>query len=88
MGRPKSFVSTLIVEQAIKSHNCRFNHTHRIASGAARLTAKDGRAKLRYCASCAVAFMKADIELLQAKIKELENASIKFRNSPGESPNR
>jgi len=88
MGRPKSFVSTLIVEQAINSHNCRFNHTHRITRGEARLTAKEGRAKLRYCASCAAAFMKADIELLHSKIKELENASTKFSNSPGESPNR
>jgi hypothetical protein len=88
MGRPKSFVSALLVEQAINSHNCRFNHTHRIRSGEARLTAKEGRAKLRYCASCAVAFMKADIELLQSKIKELESATTKFRNSQDQNPNR
>jgi hypothetical protein len=87
MGRPKSFVSTLLVEQAINSHNCRFNHAHRIKSGEARLTAKEGRAKLRYCASCAVAFMKADIELLQSTIKELESAHTKFRNPQDRDPN-
>ncbi len=75
MGRPKSFLSTLVVDHAVNSHNCRFNHSHRIRSGEARLTAKDGREKLRYCVPCAVAFMKADIEVLQSKIRELERAS-------------
>ena len=75
MGRRKSFVSMLIVEQALKSHNCRFNQAHRIGRGDVRLTAKEGRAKLRYCAVCAVAFMEADIELLRLKIRELQSAA-------------
>jgi hypothetical protein len=87
MGRRKSFVSTLIVEQAVRSHHCRFNHAHRIGSGDTRLMAKEGRAKLRYCISCAVAFMEADIDLLRSKIKELEKAAVDFKGSVGEIPN-
>lgn len=79
MGRPKSFVSTLLVERAVNSHNCRFNHAHRIRGGEARLTAKEGREKLRYCVSCALSFMRADIEVLQSKIKELESAAAGTR---------
>lgn len=86
MGRRKSFVSTLTVEKAVRSHHCRFNRTHRIGSGDVRLMAKEGRAKLRYCVSCAVAFMEADIDLLRSKIKELEKAAAAFRESVQEIP--
>ncbi len=67
MGRRKSFVSTLLVEQALHSHNCRFNVSH-------RLTAKEGMEKLRYCAECAVTFLRGDIETIEAKIREIEAA--------------
>jgi hypothetical protein len=86
MGRRKSFVSTLIVEQAMKSHNCRFNHTHRIGRGEVRLTAREGRAKLRYCAACAVAFMEADIELLRSKIKELGGTAANSSAASNRTP--
>ena len=87
MGRRKSFVSRLIVEQAVKSHNCRFNHAHRIRRGDVRLTAKEGRAKLRYCAICAVAFMEADIELLRSRIRELQSVATDSKVSSGDPPN-
>jgi len=87
MGRRKSFLSGLIVEQAVKSHNCRFNHAHRIRKGEVRLTANEGRAKLRYCAVCAVAFMEADIELLRSRIRELQNVATISKVSSGEPPN-
>ena len=76
MGRRKSFLSALIIERAAISHNCRFNNGHRIVRGHARLTAKEGRSKLRYCAACAISFMRADIEVLESKIKELERISV------------
>lgn len=72
MGRAKSFLSTLIVDNAIVSHNCRFNKSHRITKGSKRLTAKEGRGKLRYCTACAIHFLKLDIATIQATIAELE----------------
>jgi hypothetical protein len=74
MGRAKSFLSTLIVDHAIISHNCRFNRGHRITKGSKRLTAKEGRAKLRYCTVCAIHFLKLDIATIQATIAQLETS--------------
>ncbi len=74
MGRPKSFLSTLTVEHALLSHNCKFNKSHRIAKGSKRLTAKEGRAKLRYCTSCAIYFLKLDMATIRKTIVELEAA--------------
>lgn len=72
MGRPKSFLPQLIVEDAKSSHNCRFNKKHRIRKGEKRLTAKEGRERLRYCPVCAVHFLRLDIVTIQNTIAELE----------------
>jgi hypothetical protein len=72
MGRPKSFLSTLIVDYAKVSHNCRFNKQHRIKKDGKRLTAKEGRATLRYCPACAIQFLKLDKATIQTTIASLE----------------
>jgi len=72
LGRPKSFLPQLIVEDAKSSHNCRFNKDHRIRKGEKRLTAKEGREKLRYCPVCAVHFLRLDIVTIQNTIAALE----------------
>lgn len=74
MGRPKSFLPQLIVEDAKSSHNCRFNKAHRIKKGQKRLTAKEGREKLRYCPACAIQFLKLDIQTIQNTIIRLESS--------------
>jgi hypothetical protein len=72
VGRPKSFLPQLIVENAKNSHNCRFNKKHRITRGETRLTAKEGREKLRYCPECAIHFLRLDIETIENTIAALE----------------
>jgi hypothetical protein len=76
VGRPKSFLPQLIVEPAKSSHNCRFNKSHRIKKGEMRLTAKDGRDKLRYCPTCAIHFLRLDIATIQTAISALEASQI------------
>jgi hypothetical protein len=72
VGRPKSFLPQLIVEQAKNSHNCRFNKKHRITKGQRRLTAKEGRDVLHYCPACALHFLRLDIVTIQNTIAGLE----------------
>jgi hypothetical protein len=75
VGRPKSFLPQLIVENAKSSHNCRFNKKHRIVKGQARLTAKEGREILHYCPDCAVNFLRLDIVTIQSTLSDLEAAT-------------
>jgi uncharacterized protein YbbK (DUF523 family) len=82
MGRPKSFLPQLIVEQAKSSHNCRFNKKHRITKGQKRLTAKEGRSVLRYCPSCAVGFLRLDIATIQNTIAGLDSVHVEAAQLP------
>jgi uncharacterized protein YbbK (DUF523 family) len=72
VGRPKSFLPQLIVENAKSSHNCRFNRKHRIAKGQSRLTAKEGREVLHYCPECAIHFLRLDVVTIQSTLSVLE----------------
>jgi hypothetical protein len=74
VGRPKSFLPQLIVENAKSSHNCRFNKKHRIVKGQKRLTAKEGRDVLHYCPACAVHFLRLDIVTIQSTLSALETS--------------
>ncbi len=74
MPRPKSFLPQLIVDPAERAHKCRHNKEHQILRGHTRLTIKDGRDVLRYCSSCAVKFLQADLEEIRSVIHQLESA--------------
>jgi hypothetical protein len=86
MGKPKSFLSTLTVEHAKASHNCRFNKAHRIARGEKRLAAKEGRNSLKYCRVCAIYFLKLDIQNIQKTLTLLEDSGNQLPGHSEEQP--
>ena len=73
MPRPKSFLPQLTIEQAQRSHFCRFSKHHPIRQGDFRLTMKDGRDVARYCPECALRFLIADSSALMGVITELQH---------------
>ena len=65
MARPKSFVSRLSVDRALRGHNCQHCAAHRVAMGDIRLKLREGRTTEHYCQKCGIAFVSRDIEILQ-----------------------
>ena len=61
MAKLKSFVKTIAIDHALKSHNCQHSNAHRLAKGDIRLSLKTQRSYEYYCGSCAIASLEADI---------------------------
>lgn len=72
MAKPKSFLDSMEVDVAMKSHDCQHNKKHRITKGDKRLSVKVGRSHERFCKGCAVETMKRDIAILEQTIAHLE----------------
>lgn len=70
MGRYRSFIKNITVDNAIKSHDCAHDAKHRLSPGDKRLKLKIDRSSKYFCADCAVKFIDVDISNLK-KIKAL-----------------
>lgn len=75
MGRPKSFVAKLSIDNALSSHNCQHNSAHRIHKGDARLKVRVERSDEHYCLTCAKQFLEMDVEKLQALLRQMSGSS-------------
>jgi len=73
MAKPKTFVKSISVDIAIRSHKCKHNKKHIINKDEKRLTLKEGRSKERFCAICATESLKNDIIKMQSILNELSN---------------
>ena len=58
MSRPKSFLKSLSVDCAKKSHNCQNNSNHRIQMGEKRLGLRVGRSPEYFCEECSIKFLE------------------------------
>ena len=72
MGRIKSLLTPVKVDEALKSHDCQHNGRHRINRGDHRLKVKNRRGWDHYCVNCAQAMVQRDIVELQALLGSLE----------------
>jgi hypothetical protein len=72
MGRRKSFLKSIEIDIAKKSHDCKHNKNHRINTGDKRLSLKVGRTHERYCVECAKESLKADIAKLEYILNHLK----------------
>lgn len=71
MPRPKSFLPRLVVDRALKSHNCQHHSGHRVSMGDIRLKAAEGRSPDHYCRTCAIETLSRDIATLTSLRDEL-----------------
>lgn len=60
----KSLVIRVLVDVALKAHNCQANKTHRIERGEVRLKVRNGRSWDHYCRACATTIIARDIAKL------------------------
>lgn len=72
MPRPKSFLKSLTIDHAKKSHNCQNNRAHRISKGDVRLGLKEGRSREYFCKECSVKFLEKDVESISSLLEELK----------------
>lgn len=72
MARPKSLIVVMELTAAGRSHDCRFNKTHRIEKGVRRLTVRSDGDEHHYCLACAKGFLTKDVERLQAILNEVD----------------
>jgi hypothetical protein len=72
MAAPKRLVSRrVIVDVALKSHDCQHNASHRVTMGDRRLKVPKGRSFEHYCVECGLRILIAEIEHLKALESEL-----------------
>lgn len=74
MPKPKSFLKSLSIDSAKRSHNCQHNSKHRIQMGDLRLGLKVERNTEFFCKKCAVKF-------LENGAKDISDLLDKLRNS-------
>jgi ribosomal protein S4E len=71
MGKAKSFLQTISIDKAIKSHSCKHNKKHIINKGDIRLKLKVGRTFQHFCIECAKESLEKDIKELNTILIEL-----------------
>ena len=64
----KSLIERVVVDVALRAHNCQANARHRVERGDVRLKVRNGRSWDHYCSSCASAIITRDI----AKLTQLQ----------------
>lgn len=72
MPRAKSFIKSLTVDHAKKSHNCQHNQNHRISMGDIRLGLKEGRSPEYYCKDCSIKFLEKSTESIMKLLEALK----------------
>lgn len=71
MAKPKALLKSIVIDKALRAHNCQHNKNHRILKDDFRLGVKEGRSTEYYCKECAGTFLAASKEKINAMIKEL-----------------
>lgn len=67
----KSLVKNISVDEASRSHKCRYNKKHAILRGNKRLKVVEGRAEYHYCVECAKKFIDSGIAKLNIILNQL-----------------
>lgn len=67
----KSLTKNICIENALRSHRCRFNEKHIISKGDQRLRVKEGRNEFHYCIECARKFLQNDLEKLKRVLAQI-----------------
>jgi hypothetical protein len=57
VAKPKTLIKGMLVNQALRAHNCQHSSDHRIIKGDYRLCVKNGRNTEYFCVNCAKAFL-------------------------------
>jgi hypothetical protein len=65
MGRIKSLLIRVEIDEAQKAHNCQANAAHRLVRGDKRLKVRNGRSWDHYCIPCAATILDRDLAELQ-----------------------
>jgi len=76
MGRQKSVLQRLAVDEAERAHDCQHNQTHRLQRGDKRLKVTKDRTPEHFCVTCALKIIETDIAKLQALAVELRGSSL------------
>jgi hypothetical protein len=71
MGKPKSLILSMTVDEALRTHACQHNDKHMVAKGDRRLKIKVGRSHDHYCVDCSRMFIEQSIAKLQRLAAEL-----------------
>ncbi len=71
----KSLVIRMLIDKALKAHNCQANARHRIERGDRRLKVRNGRSWDHYCVSCAIVMLGLGIEKLSVLQREFAAAA-------------
>lgn len=75
MAAPKRLVSRrVVVDSALKSHDCQHSSSHRVSMGNRRLKIPKGRSFEHYCVECGLKIVLAEIEYLKSLEAELRRA--------------
>lgn len=72
MPKAKSFIKSLAIDYAKKSHNCQHNKNHRISRGNIRLGLKEGRSPEYYCKDCSIKFLEKSAESIMKLLEALK----------------
>ena len=72
MPKAKSFIKSLTVDHAKKSHNCQHNRKHRISKGDIRLGLKESRSPEYYCKDCSIKFLKKSAESIMTLLDAIQ----------------
>lgn len=71
----KSLIERVVVDVALRAHNCQANARHRIEKGDIRLKVRNGRSWDHYCRDCASAIITRDIAKLTG-LQALEPSEV------------
>lgn len=72
MAKPKSTMKQVVIDVALKSHNCKRNSAHRILKGNIRLKIKSSRSFHAYCVDCAKGILQGDIAKIQNLLSKFD----------------
>jgi len=76
MPNAKSYLPRLTIDEALISHNCQHNPSHRIHKGSRRLKVTEGRNVEHFCLLCGAEAIRSDISKLRAILAELEAEQV------------
>ena len=74
MAKPKSFLKSMSLDHAKRSHNCQHNSKHRILMGDIRLGLKVERSTEYFCKDCAIKFLENGAGEISDLLSELRKS--------------
>lgn len=75
MARPRSLIVSMEITTVGRSHDCRYNKSHRLEKGDRRLTVRSNGDMHHYCFACAKVFLANGVERLQELLAEFEGST-------------